>query len=237
MMKIGICDDDKFIFPKIERVIRDYATIEGLDYQFFTFDSEKKLFHYLQNNSLELLFLDIDMPDKNGIVLSKEIHACSPDCEIAFCTNYLEYAVEVYETVHCYFILKDQFAERLPYVIKKVLDKKSNKANKIFIKSGGINEVIYTNTIIYIERKGRKSYYFLEDGMIKVDYTKLEDLLATLDKRIFVRCHNSYIISFEKVKKYTRQKMIMINGEEIPISRPYIKLVGNAFTEYSWIKI
>ena len=126
---------------------------------------------------------------------------------------------------------------RLPYVIKKVLDKKSNKANKIFIKSGGINEVIYTNTIIYIERKGRKSYYFLEDGMIKVDYTKLEDLLATLDKRIFVRCHNSYIISFEKVKKYTRQKMIMINGEEIPISRPYIKLVGNAFTEYSWIKI
>lgn len=232
-MKIGVCDDEERISEMLKKEIETYMQKNGLELEFYSFRSETDLKQFLSDHELDLLFMDIEMPGKNGIDLAGEIVQLQPDCQIAFCTNYLEFAVDVYETRHCYYVLKEEFAQRLPNIIRKVLREQQRGEGRICIETHGRKEIIRTKEIIYIERIKKKSCIHLVGGELRETAAKLDDLYALLGSSEFVRCHKSFIVSFEKVSRYSRQEMSMITGENIPISRPCIELVKRAFMEWS----
>lgn len=235
-MRIGICDDDKFIFPILEREIRYCAKEIGMDVQIFSFQTESKLLLFLKEEKLELLFLDIVMPGDGGIGLAQAVLACCPDCQIAFCTNYLEYATEVYGVNHCYYVLKKEFSRRLPDVLRKVRQAQNANGRKFQIRRQGEIVQIDEKEICYIERRGKRSYVHTADGGCMDTADKLDVLLEDLSSG-FIRCHNSYIVSLEKVKKYTRHNFFLDDGTEIPISRPYVENVRKAFVQWNWMNL
>lgn len=237
MIRIGICDDESMIFTEIRRELELYKEKYGTGFEFFTFNSGEALIQFFQNEKLDLLFMDIDMPEKNGIELAAMVTQTDPECQIAYCTNYLEFATDVYETRHCYYILKSQFTKRLPYVMKKVQEAKDVNSERIFIERRDGREMILKKSILYMERSGKKTYIYLEDHTIKETTVKLDVLMERLNSKEFVRCHNSFIVSFGKVKKYSRQKMEMDDGQIITISRTYIESVKKAFAEWNWNRI
>ena len=84
----------------MEQEIR-YCTNEmGIDADVYTFRDEDNLLVFLNENSIDLLFMDIEMPGRGGIALADRVTEICPDCQIAFCTNYLEYVSDVYEVKH-----------------------------------------------------------------------------------------------------------------------------------------
>ncbi len=236
-MRIGFCDDDRFILSKMEQEIRKFMDGEGIECAFFAFDSEGGLLRFMQDKELDLLFLDIEMPGKGGIGLAKEIGMSHPECEIAFCTNYLEFATEVYETRHCYYILKKEFARRLPDVIRKVRLERGREGDKLCLKHRSGNELVPKKEIVYIERRGKKSYVYLEDGGCRETTAKLDEILAELRSDSFARCHNSYIVALDKVMKYSRQQLLLQGGVRLSISRPYVDSIRQAFARWNWKKM
>lgn len=235
-MKIGICDDNRRLLPRLEQEIRLFACETGLDTEVFSFHTEKELLDWLGSTSLDLLFLDIEMPGMGGIALAKRISTLYPECQIAFCTNYLEYAPDVYEVQHCYYVLKDEFRSRLPAVLKKV-ERNRCRDRKIQVRVNRESLFVPVKDILYVERKGKHSYINLAGGSCLKTLKKIDEILCEADNPGIIRCHISFLVSLRKAKKFGGKTFVMEDGTEIPVSRTYRESVRQAFMHWNWMNL
>lgn len=233
-MRIAVCDDDPVFTQISRREILNFFQERNQECQVSTFGSSAELESFMEEHPLDLIFMDIVLGEESGIDAAARIEKIQPDCHLAYCTNYLEFATEVYETKHCYYILKEQFAERLPNVIRIVSQESEIEKQKICVRSNAVRRFIYLENIMYAERSGKKTVLHLKDGTRVEIGEKISELADMLNSAEFVRCHNSFIVSLSGMKKYSRQKIEMEDGAEVPISRPYISAVKEAFGEWSW---
>lgn len=232
---IGICDDEPEVYDHVSWEIKRYAEKESLEYILLPLFLPQELLLYCESGNPipDIIIMDIEMPEISGIKLSQKVNLLCPDCQIAYHTNYLEYAVDVYETEHCYYILKNQLRERLPQLLDKVVNDRRIKRQQIVLEQQGQKAVVVLSRIVYIERTGKVSIVHMEDGSIRKTSLKLPELLAAINVPGFVRCHNSFVVSLFWVQLYKRQKFIMQNGTHIPISRGYADDVKVNFARWS----
>lgn len=230
-MRIAICDDDETIFQKMEAILADYMG-ERTEYTIRCFETSEKLLSYCQENEVDIVFMDIELAEESGIETAKKLLERRPDCQVIYHTNYLHYAVDVYETEHCYYILKEQLRERIPDVMRKAEEKMRLRCSHLAVASRSESQIIGIAAICYIERQRRISVIHTQTGHMET-YEKLEDLHRRLPADLFVRCHNSYIVNLSHVKKYTRMVMILEDDTEIPISRPKIEESRIAFLRWA----
>ena len=96
----------------------------------------------------------------------------------------------------------------------------------------GSEIVVEEQEICYIERANRITNLHLTDQIIEVA-EKLSDIEKYLNIDIFVRCHNSFIVNFEKVRRFDRSEFIMRNGESVSISRSRYSEVKERFDKWA----
>lgn len=229
-MRVGICDDDRIWTEKARELLEEYEKSAGLSMDFFCFSGRKELLEY-QGSSFDVLFLDIKLEKDNGIETAQEINSRWKNCCIVYVTDYLNYATDVYRTVHAYFVLKEQFGERLGEIMKKVQHELSQKERKLIFSSGGRKLLLAPEEICYFERRGRTTYIRTKTETIEVP-DKLPDIMKRLPAVDFVRCHNSYIVYLPAMKEMRREHFLLDSGEEILISRAYRKAVSEAFARW-----
>ena len=234
-MEIGICDNEALWRDKEERILREYFQKNGVNHHITKFETAEEMFSF-NAHSLDVLLLDIELGDTdsgNGIAVAKKINEKWPDCEIIYVTNYLLYATDVYETGHVYFVLKDQFEDRLYAVINKVRQTyNAKKKNIIFsvINKGIIN--LSPDEIIYFERDKRITKVITDDGIYEV-WDSMNKIMEKLPLKEFVRCHNSYIVHLNAVKKLDKTQFVMKNNDKIGISRSYLKHAKDAYMSWA----
>lgn len=184
-------------------------------------------FEFLQKNSIDLLFLDIQMPRMTGLELLKSLKI-KP--KVVLTTAFREYAVEGFELDVLDYLVKPISPERFQKTISKYLHfqeiTQTNTQQKttfdeayIFLKIGKEQKKIFLNEILYIE--GLKDYIkvFTEEGMFVV-YERLGYMEAKLPESKFARIHKSFIVSIGKVLTYS-SNVVKIEANEIPIGRIY----------------
>ncbi|MBQ0736310.1 LytR/AlgR family response regulator transcription factor [Aquimarina celericrescens] len=174
----------------------------------------------LEQEEVDLVFLDIQMPNLTGIQLSKII---KKQIKIIFTTAYPQFALESYDLNATDYLLKPFDFERFYKAIKKVtLDGKSltnqNLINDfVFVKTDGKNNFkkIKISEILYIE--GLKNYIalHLKNNQI-ITYNTLKGIKDSLPSTDFVQIHKSFIISIHHIEK-TTSSTILINNKELPI--------------------
>lgn len=191
------------------------------------FDNAIEGFVYLQNNEVELLFLDIQMPRMSGFELLKTLHK-KP--KVIMTTAFREYAVEAFDFEIFDYLVKPISQERFLKAISKFLHFQEiikppisepvafNNAY-LFLKVDKEQVKVFLNDILYIE--GLKDYMkiYTESDMY-VAYERLGFMEAKLPESKFVRVHKSYIISIDKILTYNNDT-IKIQHSEIPIGRTY----------------
>lgn len=182
----------------------------------------------IEEGGIDLVFMDIQMPDLTGLQLSKLVKGKT---NIIFTTAYPQFAIQSYEVDAVDYLLKPFEFERFYEAVLKV--KNSFKAEVkeiskevddfIFIKTDGKNnfEKVYVNEICYIE--GLKNYVaiHLKDRQVITNNTlkSIEDFLPTTD---FVKTHKSFIVSMRHITK-TDSMCVYISGKCIPIGDTYKK--------------
>jgi DNA-binding LytR/AlgR family response regulator len=196
-----------------------------------TFRDPLKGLEYLQEHEVDVLFLDINMPQLSGINLPKYLK--NPPL-IIFTTAYAEYAIESYQLNAVDYLLKPIGFDRLLQSVmkaKEVLYKKTapnttnltliqNKNEQtVFIKSGQEYHQVALQKIKYIESDGNYVTFVTTTRSIVARY-KISEVLEVLSPEYFVRIHRSYIVALKFI--VTVKKNCVVMGErEIPLSNSY----------------
>ena len=183
----------------------------------------------LQNNNIDLLFLDIQMPEINGIDFLKSL---TKKPKVIITSAYKEFAIDGFNLDVLDFLLKPISLDRFFKAINKFLEttninrntvilneKNENKLEDIFIKDNNKTYRINPLDILYIE--GMREYIKIitssENIVTKSSLTRFYDQLP---KELFIRIHKSFIINTKKVKVFTTLN-VEINNKKIPIGRSY----------------
>ena len=186
---------------------------------------------YLQQQTIDLIFLDINMPKLSGISFPKFLQ--NPPL-IIFTTAYSEYALESYELKAVDYLLKPiEFNRLLQGVMKAQQALKKNtkittsspeissdiSEQTIFIKSGSEFHQLFIQNIKYIESDGNYVTFYTDKRPILARY-KLSEVLELLPKEYFTRIHRSYIVALKHIET-VKKHCVIINDKEIPISSNY----------------
>lgn len=231
-MVIGICEDDKIWQFKAKKIIAEYADSIALHVEIVIMNGKKSLMLY-EGAQIDVLFMDIVLEEDNGIELASLINARWKRCQIVYLTNYIYYATEVYGTNHKFFVLKEQFGERVGVIFEKIFHEQNQKATKLIFTLIGCSELILApEDILYFERVKRETLIYTVWGKYKT-WDKLDNVYEKLSDIDFVRCHNSYIIYFPAVREMYKDSFILRNGVKVSISRSYLKATKDAFMRWA----
>ena len=187
-----------------------------------SFHSAVAAITYLEENAVDLIFLDIEMKELTGIQFLESIQ---PQSKIILTTAYEEYALKGYDLQVSDYLLKpftfDRFVKACNKVIQDHKPRSTAEHGRIFVKTEYRLEGIDTEDILYIEGMGDYKGIVTSDKKIMTLET-FGMLLDKLPADRFFRVHNSYIVSLDKIDKIERNR-ILINDRRIPISESQAK--------------
>lgn len=183
-------------------------------------------FNIINNQTIDLVFLDINMPDISGISFAKSINK---NIKIIFTTAYRNYAVEGFELQAVDYLLKPISFERLLKAVntyfevystqQKVIKEYANSNEFMFVRSERIMVKIDFSDIIFIESYSDYIKINLHNKTIVTRET-ISAIEAKLAKKSFIRIHRSYIIALKHITSFTNEQVVILK-KSLPISRSY----------------
>jgi len=193
-----------------------------------TFRYPLEALNYLRNHIIDLMFLDINMPDLTGIQLFKSLQTAPMTI---FTTAYSQYAIESYDLNAVDYLLKPIEFDRFLKAVNKahqhlenkntsLLETPQNKSSDIlFVKSGYKTYRLNLNDILYVEADGNYATYITLDRKI-ISTDRLGKLMQILPEDRFIRVHKSFLIAFAHID-ILQKEFITIKDKRIPIGRAY----------------
>jgi DNA-binding LytR/AlgR family response regulator len=233
-VKCVIIDDE----PIARDIIREYILkISELEIT-AEFSKPTDALTFLNANKTDLLFLDINMPEINGIHFAKSL---SNPPAIIFTTAYREYAANGFEIQAVDYLVKpipfDRFLKAVNHYFQlrgksadltasEITEKSENEF--LLLKDSKKTHKVYLNDIKYIESDGDYIRFYLQNRKLMIRGS-LFSMESTLPSNMFLRIHNSYMINLKKVTAMTLYS-VEIEGTELPISRSHkdkvLKILG-----------
>lgn len=231
MIKCIAIDDEPHALRQLAEYIEavPYLSLEG------SFESAFDACNFLHDNAIDLIFVDINMPDINGIDFVKSL---SKNVKIVFITAHSEFAYEGFQLDVADYLLKPiSFTDFL---------KSANKVNERYFRQNSSLPEIHQNRdylfikseyriirinfkdIKYIESKREYVKIFLEGSEPITTLMSIKKLEETLPGNMFMRVHRSFIVNLDKITVVERNRIIFDNKVYIPISENY----GEKFQEY-----
>lgn len=197
-----------------------------------SFNNAIDALQFLKTSNVDLIFLDINMPEVTGISLAKLI---SPSVKVIFTTAYRDYAVEGFELQAVDYLLKPISFDRILKAITNFSNitppSKSNEiTNFIFVRADRKMVKINFDEIQFIESFSDYLKIHLTKQTIITRET-ISAIEANLPDEKFLRIHRSFIIPIYKINSYTNEEII-INNKSFPISRSYKAQVIKKLTSF-----
>ena len=227
-MRIAICDDEELYRVELKTIL-DKLLI-NVDYNIDTFDDGNRLVESFKALPYDILFLDIEMPAVDGITLAKSLRAMSEKVFIIFLTSHVEYAIEGYEVNALRYLTKPVDIDKLKEVIRYVQEKQG-ASRQLIIKEDGEELLININDVIYLESMNQNVRIVTTQGEHVIRYN-IGDFEEQLKNDGFFRSHRGYLISLAKVKKLSKNDVIMEGDVILPVSRSNVKALKDALYTY-----
>ncbi|MGN0496363.1 MAG: LytR/AlgR family response regulator transcription factor [Lachnospiraceae bacterium] len=196
----------------------------------------KELLLMIEENmfSYDLAIMDIEFGDEefDGIKLSQKINEIAPSCQIIYLTSFLEFAPDVYETKHCYFVMKPNLEVMLPRAFKKAYDfyLSEQKQDILEIVCDGQKTHLLQKEIVYVEREGRMLRIHMDEEEY-VCYMSIRKILKELSPD-FARCHGGYIVNLGKIIAVNSEMVTVETGEKIDIGRTFYDSFMESYLKY-----
>jgi len=229
MISCVVIDDEPLATEGLEKYVKQTPFLELVR----SFNSSKKALSFLEQNSVDLILLDMQMPGMTGIELLKYLN--NPP-KVIFTTAYRKYAFEGFQLNAVDYLLKPIDYTRFIKSINKVLvqNNKGNNEESIFIKCDGVITRVIISDILYAETA--KDYVFIYTEKHRyMSLFSLKQLEAFLPSSQFYRVHRSFLANLSKVEKI-EGNVLHIGTHKISCSRNAKEvvtsmIVGNRFIQ------
>lgn len=222
-VKCIVIDDEELARQLLKTYIQKVAFLECVA----TFESPLEALSLLKSSKIDLLFLDIQMPDIKGTDFAELIN--TTETRIIFTTAYSEYALKGFELNALDYMVKPISFKRFLSAVEKLPKQLATDENFIIIKSGYDLHKVKHEDIRYIESSSEYVYYYLESGkkiMANQSLSKLNNLLPSS----FLRVHRSYIVNKTKVTGL-KNRELLLSEIKIPVSDSYYETVKKEMFE------
>ena len=222
MLKAIAIDDEPIALEVIKNLSAKISFVELLA----CFTDAFKAISFLQKEKIDLIFLDIKMPDISGIDFIKSI--ANPPMVI-FTTAYSEHAVQSFELNAIDYLLKPFSLPRFlkacnkaneQFQFKKNINNKQGNEEYIFIKSGYEQIKILLDEILFVESNGNYMQFVTANKKILSRLT-MNEVVELLPANFFIRIHRSYIAATSKINKIEKNN-VWINQMSLPVGAAYI---------------
>ncbi len=191
----------------------------------------------IKNNSVDLLFVDINMPDLNGIDFVRSLDTTH---YIVFTTAHPEFALEGFKLNAIDYLLKpfsyEEFmkasqkaislvdlVERCHAAESAIAQNEAEAADKevISVKADYKTQLVKVADIVYLESAGEYVRLHIEGSSTITTLFRLKNMETTLPADSFLRVHRSYIVNLKRIASYTKGRIFLDNGEYIPLGENY----------------
>ena len=235
MYKIAICDDDSLQVSHLETQISKYFDEINVHYEIDGYYKGNRLVKAMstQADNYQLIFLDIEMEDINGIETAKLLRNLDKSFVLIYVTSYEQYALESFEVSPFRYLIKPVSTEKLRDVLSDVLVELTAKQKFLFYQVGMEHfQVILDNIVCLYSEFGRKSHLELVNDNSVLFYGKISTLEEELPQTHFIRVNSGAIINLDYVVSFNRNEVTMINGDCITISRSRKKTVVATYNQF-----
>ncbi|MBR5286856.1 MAG: response regulator transcription factor [Clostridia bacterium] len=237
MIHIYVCDDSiefrRMFDQTLTKLIPIYFS-KKLEYKIEdSVGNGEQLLRRMDTRPLDVVFLDIDMPEMNGFELAKQIISKNKDVLIIFVSGYDHFVYQVFEFFPFSYLRKSHILDELPLVLKRISDKFDCDNRTITVQSVSGKVKLDTRDIIYIRSDGNYYIIHTNKGTLKCRGTlnEVEELFVNFD---FYRIHSAYLVNLNHIQKVDQYNVTVSNERQpIPIAQRRLSGFRNAYSEFT----
>ncbi len=192
-----------------------------------TFTNPLKAIAWLQENSVDLIFLDIEMPEMRGTDFMRTMNGLT-SANFIFTTAYDKYALEGFELQALDYLLKPILFTRFASACKRALAQSAPPPEQraedgdsfLFVKDGHDWVRIDFEDILFARSDGNLLFIHQTNHKVVTRMT-LQNFISVIPEAAFVRTHKSYVVALAAVRKIERMQLVLNNGTKVPLARSY----------------
>ena len=223
---ISVCDDDPSQISSLRAMLTEWnQAVRITEYT----SAEQFLFNY-PDAPCDLLLLDIEMGDMNGMELARKLRNNGDMLPIIFITGYSEFMQDGYDVEALHYLLKPVDKDKLFAVLDRYASRHLTD-NRVIFPSGDETVSINTDDIAYLEAFGKKTQITLKDGKEILCTCGLSAAAEKLGEG-FASCHRSYVVNIAYIRSISKTDITLDDGKKIPLSRRIYDSINKAFIEY-----
>ena len=234
-MQIAICDDDKNCCVQVEKWLDDWGQNQKVDLVVDIFFDINKLDEQIEEGYRpDILFLDIEFPQDNGISMAKHIRKRLNDLElsIVFISGHTKYCMDLFGCQPLNFHHKPLKKEDIIEDIDMYMLRAGHHKKQYKYYDGKVVKGISIGEIIYMEAKEKVIEIATVGGKNIRVKDKLTDIARIYSEFSLCQCHRSFIINLFFVEKYKNGKITMSDGTIIPVGRKYSDNIKAMWSDY-----
>lgn len=226
MIKCVICDDEATETEYLSDLVNQWAAENKQTVSITCYPSaEAFLFAYEDAQDINVLLLDIQMGQMDGVALAKAVRKKDKTVQIIFITSYMEYIADGYDVEALHYLIKPASQEKLSTVLNRALDKLAHTERNLYVQHGGVNVKLPLHHIRYLEvMHNHVTIYSQEVFRVKKTLSELE---KDLDENFF-RIGRSFIVNLQYVRKVSRDTVWLEGGATVPLSRGLYDKINRA---------
>lgn len=230
MIRIAICDDEKSMTDKLEKMVSAFFRRKNTEITIAQFSSGRELLNY--DKTIDILFLDIQMDGIDGMKTARKLREHKFRGFLIFITVLKEMVFKSFEVQAYDYLVKPVAEGHFEKTMERLFASMQNvREANLLVQKGHESRIISLKDIVFCEIIDRKIYLHLASSEIVDFYDRIENLETRVDDRFF-RCHRSFLINLQYLKGYKNGTAYMEGDKEIPVSRLRSKEFSSVILRY-----
>ncbi|MDE6839252.1 MAG: LytTR family DNA-binding domain-containing protein [Oscillospiraceae bacterium] len=227
--RFAVCDDDGEYAQYVGELAAQWAALTGVTVELERFPSaEAFLFRYEERRDFDVLLLDIEMGELDGVALAKAVRRDNDDVQIVFITGYADYIAEGYEVSALHYLTKPVEPHRLFQVLDRAVSRLARNEAALTLELPGETVRVPLSRIRYLEvSHNHVTVHGPRDYRVKRPLGELEKALGSR----FFRVGRSFVVNLAFIRRVTRAEAELSTGERVPLPRGQYEKLNRAIID------
>ncbi len=230
---VGICDGDETEVVRVrDEFCRCMAALGEPEAEMHLFCDGRSLYESCRTCSYDLVFMDLVLPEMDGIELARLLGMDNRDLRIIFVSAHEDRVFDTYECMPLWFVRKKRLSADMDRAIKKYFQVTAPIHFKLRTKEGFRHRNVVLGNILYIECSGHTLTVRLTDGTSYHVYGSLKPMEEELSGYGFLRIHKNYLANLQYVREVGSRTLLLCNGMELDFGSNKKKVIIEAVEKY-----
>lgn len=232
---IVICDDDRQFLDFFCGELRQELQRLGMENSIFCYEDDR-LLDELNQQQVDVFFLDIDLPQVSGLDLAEAVKKRYPSAVLVFVSNHGE---KVFEAIHCQpfrFIRKEYLQQELGEALESIKKLQKTEERSIRLKINNQQIPVFLSNILYVESQAHYLIFHILNRTGQEEELRCRGKISEYEKALrqsdFLMPGKSYLVNCTRIATFSMSELVMCNGDRIRVSREYKEQTKSDYMEY-----